>query len=217
MTLNISTVNIASAHEQVVQWIWRRGDKILTEDGAWTREIQDARITILDPLSEPRVSKFSPLGPLATNQYSKDLLNGCKNEFEYDYHGRLFKFDVDANGAISSDCKNDQISYIKNKLKIKPTSRRAIATTWKRWEDQLRKDVPCLQFIQCMIRNNKLNMYVLFRSNDMLTAFGQNAYGLTDLQKTIADYVGVPMGTYTHYAIAAHIYESEITKAEKFL
>lgn len=219
MTLNINVPTIAAAHENVVKWVWSKGETVITEDGDCTRELQDVRIIITDPLSEPRVSKFSPLGLRATQQYSNDLINGCKNEFEYDYHTRLCKFDMDTpdNWSNHFDATNNQISYIKYKLKSNITSRRAIATTWKRWVDQVHKDVPCLQFIQCLVRNGKLNMYVLFRSNDVLTAFGQNAFGLTDLQKEIADYLDIPIGVYTHYIIAAHVYESESNNAEKFL
>jgi thymidylate synthase len=49
-------------------------------------------------------------------------------------------------------------------------------------------------------------MKVVFRSNDILTAFGANVYGLTDLQKYIADSIGLPVGKYTHIALVPHIY-----------
>ena len=45
--------------------------------------------------------------------------------------------------------------------------------------------------VQCIIRDNKLQMKVVFRSNDMLTAAGANMFALVHLQKYIADQLGV--------------------------
>ena len=56
------------------------------------------------------------------------------------------------------------------------------------------------------MRDNKLHMRVIFRSNDMLTAAGANMYALVQLQKHIADPLGVPCGTYTHISLVPHIY-----------
>lgn len=49
-------------------------------------------------------------------------------------------------------------------------------------------------------------MRVIFRSNDMLTASGLNMYGLTHLQKVIADELDYNVGSYTHIALTPHIY-----------
>jgi thymidylate synthase len=49
-------------------------------------------------------------------------------------------------------------------------------------------------------------MRVIFRSNDMLTAAGANMYALVQLQKSIADQLGLPCGTYTHISLVPHVY-----------
>jgi thymidylate synthase len=100
----------------------------------------------------------------------------------------------------------NQIESIIYKLNRKPNSRRAQAITWMPRIDINSDNPPCLQRIQCLIRDGKLHMDVNFRSNDCLSAFGQNAYALTFLQKMIADELGVPVGRYTHYITSAHIY-----------
>lgn len=205
MTYTTTRLDIATAYEDVVRHIWNRGEIIITEDGATTREVRDIKIVVLEPHKGNRLSTSSPLQLLATKQYSKDLRFGCKNEFEYDYHERLFNY----NGV-------NQIEYIKNKLKSNITSRRSVAITWMPEIDEKRKDVPCLQFIQFLIRRGKLEMYVLFRSEDMLTAAAQNMYGLTDIQSDIAKELNIEPGTYTHYVIAGHIYETDIDKMSKF-
>ena len=83
----------------------------------------------------------------------------------------------------------DQIQKsIIDRLIESPNSRRAIAITWFPVFDISREDPPCLQFVQCLIdKNQHLNLICLFRSNDMLSAWGQNAYGLAHMQKYILD------------------------------
>ncbi len=66
--------------------------------------------------------------------------------------------------------------------------------------------MPCLQLVQCAVRNNALQMSVVFRSNDIHLALSANMYGLIQKQQQIADAVGVPVGRYTHVALIPHIY-----------
>lgn len=83
----------------------------------------------------------------------------------------------------------DQIQQsIINRLIENPTSRRAVAITWSPVFDISREEPPCLQIVQCLIdKSSHLNLVCLFRSNDMLSAWGQNAYGLAHMQKFILD------------------------------
>lgn len=78
----------------------------------------------------------------------------------------------------------DQIEKsIINRLVSNPESRRAIAITWFPVMDVTADEPPCLQIVQGLIdKKNHLNLICLFRSNDMLSAWGQNAYGLAHLQ-----------------------------------
>ena len=85
-------------------------------------------------------------------------------------------------------------------------SRRAVAITWNPPIDEKRKDCPCLQLIQCIIRKDSLIMSVVFRSNDMLTAAGANMYALVRLQEYISQTLNVACGTYTHISLVPHIY-----------
>ena len=81
------------------------------------------------PLAEPMVSPHSQFQQRFVEQYARDLLQGSKASFEYDYHGRLF----DWGERLASNGQNvhvDQIAYIIEKLKTSKKSRRAIAITW---------------------------------------------------------------------------------------
>jgi len=221
MSVQIITNTIGEAHERVVDFIRKRGEIIQTEDKEWTTEAIDVKIRVANPFDEPRISKYCFMGKRGFEEYANNIVYGYSKHigFIYDYHTRLFDWGggsqddgmVTYTGKTPQDTfyikgKTDQVEYIIDKLKSDITSRRALATTWIPPLDEKRKDVPCLQLVQFLVRNNKLEMFVVFRSEDMLSGFGQNAYGLTMLQKYIAKELDISIGSYHHYVISGHIY-----------
>lgn len=201
----IRAPSIGRAHEQVIQMILEKGWVLKTEDDEATIEFEEVALQVDTPLADPLVSQYSRFQQKFVEQYAKDLLHGSHASFEYDYHGRLF----DWGERLVADGKPvhiDQIAYIVEKLRTSPNTRRAIAITWNPVIDEKLDDCPCLQLIQCTVREEKLHMRVIFRSNDMLTAAGANMYALVQLQKSIAGQLGLPCGTYTHISLVPHIY-----------
>lgn len=201
----IRASSIGHAHELVIRMILEKGWALRTENGEETIEFEEVALQVDTPLAEPVVSPRSRFQKKFVEQYARDLLQGSHASFEYDYHGRLF----DWGERLTSDGQPvhiDQIAYIVRKLQSAPGSRRAVAITWNPVIDEMMDDCPCLQLVQCILRNGKLSMRVVFRSNDMLTAAGANMYALVQLQKSVADQLGVPCGTYTHISLVPHIY-----------
>ena len=201
----IRAPSIGRAHELVIKMILEKGWILQTEDDEATIEFEEVTLQVDTPLAEPAVSPDSRFQKRFVEQYARDLLHGSHASFEYDYHGRLF----DWGERLVADGKPvhiDQISYIVEKIKSSPSTRRAIAITWNPVIDQMLDNCPCLQLVQCVMRDRKLNMRVIFRSNDMLTAAGANMYALVQLQKSIADSLGASYGSYTHISLIPHIY-----------
>lgn len=112
----------------------------------------------------------------------------------------------------------DQIQKsIINRLIETPSSRRAVAITWFPVFDLARDEPPCLQIVQCLIdRTDRLNLICLFRSNDMLSAWGQNAYGLAHMQQYIMNAINegrekagqkkLSQGWLETISVSAHMY-----------
>jgi len=196
---------IGRAHELVVKMILEKGWVLRTEDEEATIEFEEVALQVDTPLSEPMVSPHSRFQQRFVEQYARDLLQGSKASFEYDYHGRLFDWGERLTSK-GEDVHVDQIAYITSKLRQSWNSRRAIAITWNPVIDETLDDCPCLQLVQCVLRNGMLQMRVVFRSNDMLTAAGANMYALVQLQNHIAGHLGVPCGTYTHISLVPHVY-----------
>ena len=201
--ISIKKPSVRASYEYLVKEVLENGEDMITEDGEACREIRN---TVID-ITNPKLKSISPKYPLGKNtveKYTKNLLYGSENEFSYDYHSRLFKYPV--NGTTLN-----QIEYIIEKLKTQKNSRRALAITWQPILDievskKDRGSVPCLQYVQFLIRDNKLHQTVLFRSNDLLLAYHANALGLISLGEMIAKNIGVEYGTYTHHSVSMHIY-----------
>lgn len=208
---NIRTYCLGKAHELVITNILKHGKYIKTEDGELTLELlEPMNIHVKEPLADYMISPYNQFGEKAMEQYVHDILHGTGNDFTYTYHDRLFDYPrVDEDGEIQGDGNKkgiNQIEKITLKLGNDPSSRRAQGITWYPQKDLDSNNPPCLQRIQCLVRDNALNMYVEFRSNDMLSALGANMYALVHLQKHIADSLGLSLGWYAHTSVSAHIY-----------
>jgi len=207
---NVRSFCIGKAHEEVIRTILKYGRYLLTEDGEKTLEMPEPlNIHIGDPFADYMISPHNMFGAGAMQQYVRDLLEGSDSAFVYTYHDRLFDYPRRVGDALQGDGDGqgyDQIAYIVEKLKEEPASRRAMAITWFPEKDMLSASPPCLQRMQCFVRDKKLNMHVEFRSNDMLSALGANMYALAHLQQTIADDLGATVGWYSHTSVSAHLY-----------
>ena len=68
-------------------------------------------------------------------------------------------------------------------------------------------DTPCNTHIYFKVRNNRLNMTVCCRSNDMIWgAYGANAVHFSMLQEYMAARIGVEVGVYNQVSDSFHVY-----------
>ena len=201
----IRAPTLARAHELAVRTVLEKGWVLETENDEATIECEELALDVESPLSAPMASPASRFQQRFLDAYATNLLHGSDAEFEYDYHRRLFDWGEQLS-AGGEDVHVDQIDYIARKLAAAANTRRAVAVTWNPVVDENLDDCPCLQLVQCLLRDGKLQMKVVFRSNDILSAAGANMYALVHLQKAIADRIGVAPGRYTHIALVPHIY-----------
>ena len=191
----------------------------LSEDGEVVWEYPEPiLIVVQNPISGDMKSPLCRFGDAGMKQYRLDLLYGTDSDFVYTYHDRLFHYTCGADDIPNDYRFNvDQIANIITKLKEEPNSRRAQAITWYPEDDLTSDNPPCLQRIQFLIRDGKLNMDVNFRSNDCLSAFGQNAYAFAYLLEYMANKLCVGIGIYTHYITSAHCYPLRDAEEMKIL
>ena len=86
-------------------------------------------------------------------------------DFVYTYPERICNYiTVDLFGEIMEN--TNQLDLMKYRLENNPGSNRAVAVIYNPGRDGVAEDIPCLQFIQALIRDNELTLTIIFRSND---------------------------------------------------
>ena len=110
----------------------------------------------------------------------------------------------------------DQIATVIGILRDDPNSRRAkIYINVPNSNVKTTKDEPCTMSIHFMIRDDRLNCTVVMRSNDIWFGFPYDVAFFTELQKYVANRLGVSYGEYTHFAISLHMYERDVEALKK--
>jgi thymidylate synthase len=185
-----------------------RNGKDIDVNGKPTLETDETCMIVEHPLDHPRFVRWLPFSQGFMDNYTRQLIDGragASSQFEYDYNERLRHYTI-------GEREVDQLQYIIDELSRSLSSRRAVAITWKPNIDTGLDDVPCLQLVQCVLRDGRLHMKVVFRSNDMLLAAGANMYALTEAQECIRKEIekktncNITLGTYTHISLVPHIY-----------
>lgn len=229
--MEIWAETIAEAHEKVVKVIYQDGEEVITEDGEITIEWapnDPVVIHVRSPFKQPMVSDVCRFGEQMMDAYVEQLLElhpPSETSATYYYSNRLFDYptlECDTDdlcgkeyyylGDGCGDGTNQIYWSIIRRLSMNPNSRRAMAITWVPDIDMYSNEPPCLQLIQGFIRDNKFHMTCYFRSNDMLSAWGANAYGLAHLMEFVVEKINeyverpVTIGTLTTISSSAHIY-----------
>lgn len=149
-----------------------------------------------------RMAQFSDDGKTINSAYGARIFNGIWAD-----PGQILT-DVSQFDCCVAELKND------------PDSRRAVMHINQPGDlrrathpDIGSKDVPCTMSIQLLIRDRRLHMFVVMRSNDVIWGLPYDIFSFTCLMETflyILQEEGVPvddLGTYHHTAGSLHLYE----------
>ena len=109
--------------------------------------------------------------------------------------------------------ENDQLNKCIKELKNNPESRRASISLFDgKRKDQYELDTPCTFAVTFIIQDNKLNMSVQMRSNDLWYGFCNDQYCFSKLQEYVAKKLDMPVGWYNHFDVNLHIYNDKLNK-----
>ena len=210
------------AWEKAVLACWEQGQEFPTEydkpgDPA-SRDVT-ALIHVTRPFDEPRIHRALPGGLEDLEKYRAEVLYGVHDhwidpaagKWEYTYHQRLVAYEVPGRGVF------DQVAALVEKLRRVPHTRRAQAVTWQVWNDISVDDPACLQRLWFRVSAGRLHMNCHIRSNDAFKAAFMNMYAFTELQRAVAEELGLVPGEYIHIADSFHIYGSYFEEFEGFL
>jgi len=205
--------------EKALELLWNEGYTSKKESYRFEAEkdrIKECsmRMVIRHPLKEPRFH-LEWGRPKDFDEYSDDVILGKKDHlvgeaYDYTYHDRIFQY-----RPSGSEETIDQIRYIVEKLRKAPYSNRAQAVTWMAWNDEHPEvGPPCLQIVWCKVISGKLEMHTYWRSRDAYAASPMNMWALTNLQKIMADDLGVEPGQYVDTSESFHVYEENFQRVQ---
>ena len=103
-----------------------------------------------------------------------------------------------------------QLDYVVEKLKNKNTRQATISIYDGKEHERYEKDTPCTYAIQFTILNNRLDMCVTMRSNDLWYGFCNDQYCFSKLQKMVSNELNIEPGVYYHFAHNMHLYNDKI-------
>ena len=107
----------------------------------------------------------------------------------------------------------DQIEKVIELLTVDPNSRRAVININVPNAKVIEtKDEPCTIALQFLNRDGKLYCTAIMRSNDIWFGTPYDWAFFIELQKVIADRLGLGYGTYTHFATSFHVYERNMAE-----
>ncbi len=135
--------------------------------------------------------------------------------FVYTYPERLKAMPVsDKYDNFMVDTKN-QIDIMINRLLENSGSNRAVATLYNCGMDSFVDDIPCLNWVQALIRDDRLYLAVMFRSNDIYNAFPSNMMLLMNIGLIIVEslrfrYPNLSFHGVYYNCTSAHYYTSAV-------
>lgn len=125
---------------------------------------------------------------------------------------------------IRSAFGHDQLLDAATTLRRDRGSRQAVMSIWSPLHDRgwnpdgtphVTKDRACNVLSHFMIRNGKLDLLQVVRSNDLIWGTPYNLMQWTHVQEYLAWMVGAPAGKYVHVANSLHIYDWHWEEAQR--
>ncbi|MFW6449978.1 MAG: thymidylate synthase [Nanoarchaeota archaeon] len=203
---SVHAQNLEDGLEIIAGFIFENGSFLKDQRGVTICESRSFTVSIENPL-EVIPKGFSKN---YIDKYVKEFMKGAGEEFAYTYHERLFRR------------WGNQVERAIEVLQNNPNTRRCMLSLWDAQNDLKSESPPCLDFIWVAIRDDKLEIHVVYRSHHLATitkdgkvmegegAFVPNMYALGTLQKYIADSLGVEKGPVVLTDFSGHLYVSEV-------
>ena len=173
----------------------------------------------------------NPIDNIITNKERKFNIEYAKAEWKWylsgdrsinklgEIYGKIppiWKRMADSKGDVNSNYgyqweRNNQLDKVVDILRKNATTRRATISIYDGKEiNDYNRDTPCTYAVQFTILDNKLNMSVYMRSNDLWYGFCIDQYCFSMLQQHVAERLSMQVGSYYHHAHNLHLYNDKI-------
>ena len=215
------------AQKWLVDLVMQRGHRT-SPRGLSTLEIQAAGFKLINPRARFLSYKHRRWSlPLAIGEFCWHTSASDEVDFLSWYAKRWREFSDDlitirgsCYGKRVFACATDgkrQWDRVMMALRCDPNTRRAILYFVNPGDLGFAetKDFPCAVSLQFLVKEGKLDAITTMRSNDALMGLPYDVFLFTMLQELMACQVGLPLGSYYHFANSLHIYESDLVKSQQ--
>ena len=189
-------------------------------DFAGTRALFNVGFTIIDPLANRIQNEERQWNLKYAEAEWQWYLSGDPNiKALGDIYGKvpeIWKRMADDKGYVNSNYgyqwqRSDQLRKVVADLKENPETRQAAISIYDAKEKAAyQHDTPCTYAIQFTIVNNRLDMCVTMRSNDLWYGFCNDQYCFSELQRYVAMRIDKEVGEYYHFAHNLHLYNNKL-------
>lgn len=112
----------------------------------------------------------------------------------------------------------NQISKLIERIKKTPDDADKIFVLWEPEVHGMRDRArPCALMGEVLVRNERVDMHVVFRTHDMAKAWVENVYGFWRLQTYIAEQTGLEPGVLIVDSESAHMYQVDVEWVQKLV
>jgi len=127
--------------------------------------------------------------------------------------GLVGDYKIDYGSYIFNNNGVNQIQWVTDRLKRKPETKSATISLHRPGEDML----TCLSMLDFKLRNGKLHMGVVYRSQNAYSSQPGNILALRHIQEDVAKGIGVPVGKISLMVFSLHVYKKDFEAANNIL
>lgn len=188
---------------------WISAMRIVMEEGA---DIFDEEI----PLREIRnlyieIQDVSEKDPILVQYADHERIKLMKEK--YATCGLVGDYKIDYGSYIYNNNGVNQIDWVINRMRRKPETKSATITLHRPGEDML----ACLSMIDFKYREGKLDMSVIYRSQNIFWSHPGNMLALRKIQEDVSSALNYKIGKIDLIVLSAHIYGHDFANVQHIL
>jgi thymidylate synthase len=209
--------------------------------GRKSRELINVSFTLTNPNDNLVNSESRDFNMDFAKRFYEWIINGeSDTSLLFDVNKNAQKYsDKKSNGDHELKDRNtaygprllEQLDETVNELVRDPGSRRAIIHILEKGDQEMLEDsfngltkveYPCTFQLMFLIRENKLNLHVGMRSNNLVKTICYDVYNFTNIQNHVLNILkdrglNLELGNYEHNIVSGHFFEDELPLVDKIL
>lgn len=210
--MEIERNNAKDLWKDALNYVLDNGVKIKDRYNRYCREVLHLNLILTGFLDiEFPVEKVSSFGkwiyPRIGEIKSIMLEDSVGSAYSYSYGNRIFNF----KGLNQID------SYVIPILKKDLSSRRAVVNLWDPLKDTSQVQVPGLVFLDFKVRDDKLHLFSLIRSNDLFIGWPANLYQLYVLANYVSKKLELEIGSIQTMSTSAHVFTDNLSEIKEVI